>query len=168
MAHAGINSFFRKVATDEISPQVHAVPGMTPEAYVTLINQRFSNPKIIDTVRRVAFDGSSRHTGFLLPTLREALAAGGPIAGLALTEALWARLCEGTREDGSAITPNDPIWDTLNAVARAAKERPQAWLEQQDLYGDLADNSRFAEQFDHWLRLLWREGTQAALDAYNR
>lgn len=166
MEHPLINTLFRKVAKEEISPQVDAVPGMTPEAYVDLIHRRFSNPRIVDTVRRVAFDGSSRHTGFLLPTLREALKAGTPIEGLALTEALWARMCEGTREDGSEIAPNDPIWDKLNAAAKAARSDPQAWLNQRDLYGDLAEDTRFATAFTKWLQLIWEDGTEAALRTY--
>ena len=108
---------------------------MTAEDYVQVIDRRFSNPEIIDTVRRVAFDGSSRHTGFLLPTLRESLASGGSIEGLALVQALWARMCQGTREDGSLIEANDPIWDALNAVANIARTDPQAWLNQDNLYG---------------------------------
>lgn len=166
MAHPLIGSFFRKVATDEIAPHVAPVPGMTPEAYVTLIDRRFSNPEIVDTVRRVAFDGSSRHTGFILPILRDALAAGAPIEGLALTEALWARMCEGTREDGTAIEPNDPYWDDLTAAARTARQDPLAWLAQSQIYGGLADENRFADAFERWLGKLWSDGTAAALDAY--
>ena len=133
---------------------------------VDLIDLRFSNPRIVDTTRRVAFDGSSRHTGFILPVVRDALAAKAPIAGLALTEALWARMCEGTREDGSLIEPNDPIWDKPTAAAKAARENPQAWLEQRALYGDLADNSRFADAFARWLTLIWSEGLETALSQY--
>ena len=166
MEHPLIGPLFRKVAIEEIVPHVHAVPGMTPEAYVDLIDLRFSNPRIVDTTRRVAFDGSSRHTGFILPMVRDALAAKAPIAGLALTEALWARMCDGTREDGSLIEPNDPIWDKLTAAAKAARDDPQAWLEQRALYGDLADNSRFAEAFARWLTLIWSEGLETALSQY--
>ena len=166
MEHPLINALFRKVAKEDIAPQVDAVPGMTPEAYVDLIHRRFSNPRIVDTVRRVAFDGSSRHTGFLLPTLREALKAGTPIEGLALTEALWARMCEGTREDGSEIAPNDPIWGKLNVAAKAARSDPQAWLNQRDLYGDLAENTRFSKAFGKWLKLIWEDGTEVALRTY--
>ncbi len=166
MAHPLIRPFFRKVAAEEISPNVDAVPGMTPQAYVDLIDRRFSNPEIVDTVRRVAFDGSSRHTGFILPVVRDALKAGGAIEGLALTEALWARMCEGTREDGSEIAPNDPIWDKLTAAAKAARQDPQAWLDQKDLYGELGEDRRFAEAFGRWLRMIWTEGTEAALAAY--
>jgi mannitol 2-dehydrogenase len=166
MAHPLIGAFFHKIARDEISPQVDAVPGMTPEAYVEIITRRFSNPEIVDTVRRVAFDGSSRHPGFILPTLRDALKAGTPIEGLALSEALWARMCAGTREDGTIIEPNDPIWEKLTTAAKAAKDDPQAWLNQRDLYGDLDDDARFAETFARWLRMIWSDGTDAALGAY--
>jgi mannitol 2-dehydrogenase len=75
-------------------------------------------------------------------------------------------MCEGTREDGSAIAPNDPFWDDLNAAARAAKERPRAWLEQSHIYGDLAEAPRFADAFERWLALIWSQGCVAALRAY--
>ena len=166
MAHPLIGAYFRKVARDEIAPQVGPVPDMTPDAYVDLIDRRFSNPQIVDTVRRVAFDGSSRQTGFVLPTLRDALAQGGKMDGLALSQAVWARMCAGTREDDSEIAPNDPIWDRLMALATAAKTDPQAWLNQRDLYGDLADNSTFRSRFHHWLTQIYAEGLEAALRSY--
>lgn len=166
MDHPLIGDYFRKTAGTEIAPQVDAVPGMTPAAYVDLIDSRFSNPEIIDTVRRVAFDGSSRQTGFILPTLRDALAAGTPTNGLALSQAIWARMCEGTREDGSKIAPNDPTWDSLNKAAKSAQTNPEAWLEQRDLYGDLAQNDAFAGVFSDWLTLIWADGVEAALRRY--
>lgn len=166
MAHPLIRELFLKVETFEIVPHVASVPGMTPLEYVDLITTRFSNPEIHDTTRRVAFDGSSRHTGFVLPVLRDALAAGTPIEGLALVEALWARMCAGTREDGSAIEPNDPAWDALHTAALAAKDDPAAWIAQARFYGDLGRNARFAKCFTHWLRLIWDQGTEAALRRY--
>ena len=166
MAHPLIAALFHKVQAEEITPYVKAVPGMTPEAYVTQTARRFANPAIRDTTRRVAFDGSSRHTGFLLPVLREAIAAGGPVDGIALVEALWARMCEGTREDGTVIAPNDPAWTALNAAAKAAKSDPQAWLEQRVYYGDLADHDQFGACFAYWLAKIWAEGVEATLEAY--
>ncbi|WP_237061185.1 mannitol dehydrogenase family protein [Loktanella sp. M215] len=165
MEHPAIHAFFRKVETDEIVPHVHAVPGMTPQAYVDLIESRFANPQIRDTTRRVAFDGSSRHTGFILPVLRDALKAGTPVEGLALVEALWARMCEGTREDGTVIEANDPIWTDLQTAAKAAKDRPAAWIEQ-PLYGDLAQAKPFADAFARWLTMIWADGAEAALTSY--
>ncbi len=166
MAHPLIGSFFRKVAEDEIAPHVAPVPDMTPAAYVDLVERRFANPEIVDTVRRVAFDGSSRHPGFVLPVLRAALAAGAPVEGLALSQALWARMCEGSREDGTAIAPNDPIWDDLTVAAKAAKADPLVWPGQRALYGDLVDDARFRDSFTRWLTLIWQNGTEAAMQAY--
>ena len=161
-----ISAMFRKVQAEEITPTVAPVPGMTPLAYLDLIESRFANPRIVDTVRRVAFDGSARHTGFVLPIIREQLAQGGSVSGLALVEAIWARMCAGTREDGSEIEPNDPIWEDLSAAALAARTDPAAWLGQAQLYGDLAMAEPFARAFEHWLRLIWNEGCAAALTEY--
>ncbi|MBW3244101.1 mannitol dehydrogenase family protein [Epibacterium sp. DP7N7-1] len=168
MEDADIRSLFEKVETEEIAPYVHAVPEITPEAYVALIASRFSNPAIRDTTRRVAFDGSSRHTGFVLPILRDALVANASIDGLALVEALWARMCAGTREDGSEIAANDPKWQELQTAAHGAKFAPSAWLRQAEYYGDIAQDARFAERFCHWLSVIWTNGTRAALQAYAR
>lgn len=166
MAHPLILALFEKVEREEIMPHVHAVPEFTPEAYVDLIKARFSNPKIIDTTRRVAFDGSSRHPGFIVPSIRDGLAKGTPVTGLALVSALWARYCLGTREDGSEIAPNDPFWADLTAMAAKAKSDPTAWLSMRHIYGDLSQEPRFADAFTHWLTLIYSEGTEAALAAY--
>ena len=166
MAHPSIHALFRKIQTTEIAPHIVPVPGMTPLQYVDLIERRFSNPEIVDTARRVSFDGSSRHPGFLLPTVRDGLATGIPVEGLALVEAIWARMCEGTREDSTIIEPNDPFWDDLTIVAKAAKETPGAWLEQRQVYGDLADQPRFAKAFVKWLSLIWDQGVGMAIEAY--
>lgn len=166
MAHPAIAGFFARVEQDEIAPHVQPVPGMTPEGYAALISERFANTAIVDTTRRVAFDGSSRHTGFVLPILRDGLTAGAPVEGLALAEALWARMCEGTREDGNTIAPNDPHWDSLQTAARAARADPAAWLAQTQYYGDLAGVPAFAQPFGRWLAMIWRDGAEAALTAY--
>ena len=82
MAHPAIRGFFQRVEKTEIAPQVSMVPGMAPEAYVDLIERRFSNDAIVDTTRRVAFDGGSRHPGFLHPMIRERIAAHAAVDGL--------------------------------------------------------------------------------------
>ncbi len=166
MRHPTIRAFFRKVEIEEIVPMVVPVPGKTPLQYFELIEERFANPAIVDTARRIAFDGSSRHPGMVIPTIREAVAAGKPVQGLALVEAAWCRMCHGTRENGETIEPNDPLWNDLVAVARKAKDDPQAWLAMRQYYGDLADRPVFAEAFGRWLNMIWAEGVEAAMKAY--
>lgn len=167
MSDADVSSFFYKVAREEIAPHVAPVPELTPSEYVDLCGSRFANPAIKDTTRRVAFDGSSRHTGFVLPTIREALEAGAPIEGLSLVEALWARMCAGTREDGRSIEQNDPNWSSLTAAALDARATPSVWLDQRQFYGELRDNERFVQSFSEWLRALWSDGTRATLQRFN-
>ncbi|MEM7471527.1 MAG: mannitol dehydrogenase family protein [Pseudomonadota bacterium] len=164
MADPDIAAFFAKVERSEIAPHVHAVPGMSAEQYVTLISARFANPKIRDTTRRVAFDGLSRHQGFLHPIIADAVASEKRVDGLALAEALWARMCAGTRDDGTQIDANDPEWDQLIKTAGEARNNPQLWLEA--FYGPLADDARFADRFAQALTCLWRDGTRATLQSY--
>lgn len=166
MAHPAIHGLFRKVETEEIAPHVSDVPGMTTFDYVTLIETRFANTAIVDTTRRVAFDGSSRHPGFVMPLIRKGLANDCKIDGLILVEALWARMCEGTREDGTTIEPNDPFWNDLTTAAKSARTHPQAWLEQTRLYGDLGGEMVFADRFAYWLQMIWDEGAEMAVGRY--
>lgn len=166
MADETIASMFRQVQLNEIIPQVASVPEMKPIQYVDLVEERFRNEAIVDTIRRVAFDGATRHTGFILPMINERVEAGLSVNGLALVEALWARMCAGTREDGSIIEPNDPQWDDLKSAAIAARKNPVAWLEQTQYYGELKEDAAFHEAFDRWLTLIWRNGLRNALQQY--
>jgi mannitol 2-dehydrogenase len=166
MADPDIAALFAKVQSTEIAPLVGATPEMTPLEYVALIASRFSNPEIHDTTRRVAFDGLSRHRGFVVPIIRHALEGSRPVEGLALVEALWARMCAGVREDGTAIEANDPEWDALVAAAKLARANPEAWLAQSHIYGDLARDERFSRAFVRALDRIWKDGTRAAIRAY--
>lgn len=166
MAHAGIRAMFRRVLCDEIAPHVPDAPGMTVNVYIDLIERRFANPEILDTTRRVAFDGFARHGGFIVPSIRDGLSSGAPVEGLALVSALWARYCAGRREDGSVIEANDPLWPALQAAARAARTSPRAWLEQVQVYGDLKDAPRFARAFEAWHTALRTHGVEATIARY--
>ena len=166
MSDAVVTGFFNKVQREEIAPYVRSVPDMLPQAYIALISERFRNPAIRDTTRRVAYDGSARHPGFVLPVLRDALQAEGSITGLALVEALWCKMCRGVREDGQTIAPNDPNWDVLQIHARQSQTSPQAWLEQQAIYGSISNNPLFSNAFENALGALDTLGVEQTLKAY--
>ncbi len=166
MQDPDIMAFFKKVQVEEILPYVEAVPGTTATEYLGSVKSRFANTAIHDTTRRVAFDGSARHPGFLLPSLRDALASGSSANGLALAEAFWCRMCAGIREDGSEISPNDPQWESLRKTALAAKADPELWLEQGLYCGDFGRGAHFSEAFAFWLNLIWQSGSRAAIAEY--
>lgn len=166
MAHPGISAMFQRIARQEIAPHVAAVPDQTPEGYIDLIARRFANTEIADTTRRVAFDGSSRHTGFIVPSIRDGLARGMAVDGLALVSAIWARYCLGRTQDGVVIEANDPNWHALQKVAMQAQQRPVAWLEQRHIYGDLAKAERFVAAFVAAYAEIGANGLEAAIARY--
>ncbi|MTI03366.1 mannitol dehydrogenase family protein [Roseibium sp. RKSG952] len=166
MQDQDIVAFFRKVQAEEILPHVEAVPGTSAEQYLGLVERRFANTAIHDTTRRVAFDGSARHPGFLVPSLRDALEAGSSVKGLALAEAFWCRMCAGVREDGSEIAPNDPQWESLQKAALASKADPELWLEQRRYYGDFCRSAQFSAAFASWLTAIWQNGSRAVIADY--
>lgn len=122
--------------------------------------------QVADTERRLCLDGSNRQPKFIVPSVVDALAAGGSIDGLALESALWCRYCYGTTYDGTTIAPNDPNWDQLVTISKKARENPQAWLDQRAIYGAVGHNPRLQARFAHWLRRLWDHGTAPTLQVY--
>jgi mannitol 2-dehydrogenase len=166
MANPLISALLDKVERQEVIPFVPPVPNTDIPAYYDLIRARFSNPEVADTERRLCLDGSNRQPKFIIPSVRDALAAGRSARGLALVSAMWCRYCAGTTDSGAEIAPNDPNWDVLQGLARQAKDNPQLWLNQRSIYGDVADNAGFAADFAHWLNSLWTHGTASTLKAW--
>ena len=166
MENALVRGFLKKLHVDEIIPTVPPVPGTSLEDYRALIEKRFSNPKVGDTIRRLCLDGSNRQPKFIIPTIVDRLKAGASIDGLALESALWCRYCYGTTESGTVIEPNDPNWDRLVRTARTAKVEPKAWLAMDDIYGDVGHSTVFVEAFSRHLGALWSDGTAQVLTRY--
>ncbi|MDB5623008.1 MAG: mannitol dehydrogenase, partial [Devosia sp.] len=166
MEHPLVSAFLAKVERDEIIPVVPPVPDTGLDAYLELCQQRFANPKIGDTIRRLALDGSNRQPKFIIPSAADRIGEGQSVTGLALVSALWCRYCFGITDSGAPIEPNDPAWDRLNRQAILARDDPGAWLAMSDIYGELGRNPAFAAPFSHALRTLWDIGTAATLERY--
>lgn len=166
MANPLIRAFLARLERVEIIPTIPPVPGVVLEDYYRLIEQRFSNPKIGDTIRRLCLDGSNRQPKFIIPTIADRLKSGGDVTGLALESALWCRYCSGTTESGTVIEPNDPNWDRMRQTAAAAKSDPAAWLAMEDIYGSVGKSPVFVEKFAAALEALWTDGTVATLRRY--
>ena len=161
-----VRAFLDKIEQDEIIPTVPPVPDVVLEDYYRQVAKRFANPTIGDTVRRLCLDGSNRQPKFIVPTAADRLRAGKDINGLALESALWCRYCFGTTDSGAVIEPNDPSWERMQAMAKAAKTDPNAWLAMADIYGDVGKSPVFAQAFARHLAALWANGTRATLTAY--
>ena len=167
MKHEGIYSFLKKVMKEEIIPHVNPLPDISPEQYFESILNRFLNPEIKDTTRRVAFDGSSRHSLFLVPSINDSIKNNMSLKGLALAQAIWAKMCKGVREDNSMIENNDPIWETLNTYAIDTKNNPLKWFDLKEVYGNLDHDQSFKELFINWFNSLEELGVEKTIIKYS-
>ncbi|MFD1790311.1 mannitol dehydrogenase family protein [Ochrobactrum teleogrylli] len=166
MEHPLIRRYLEKLTKEEIIPEVPPVPDTDLEAYRVLIDKRFANPSIGDTIRRLCLDGSNRQPKFILPTAADRVAKGHTVTGLALVSAFWCRYCYGTTDSGAVIEPNDPSWDRLTKQAARAKADPAAWLSMDDIFGALAANPAYVTAFSSALKAIWRDGTVKTLERY--
>ncbi|MGR6963311.1 mannitol dehydrogenase family protein [Geodermatophilus sp. URMC 61] len=158
-------SFLLGYMEREATPTLRPVPGIDLDAYRKELIARFSNPHIRDTLARLAFDGSERLTKWLLPVVRDNLAAGGEVRRSAAVVAGWARYSEGVDEQGQPIEIADRRRDTLMVTALRQREDPLAFIADRELFGDLVDDERFTAPYLATLRSLYERGARATLEA---
>lgn len=161
-----IRAFLAKLENEEIIPCVPPVPNTDLGDYFKLIERRFSNPKIGDTISRLAQDGSNRQPKFILPSTRDRLSRGEDVTGLALVSALWCRYFEGSSDSGRQITFNDANAERLQAAALASRSDPLAFLALDDIFGDVARSDLFRRRFVTALASLREKGTRVTLQTY--
>ena len=161
-----VRGFLGKLEREEIIPVVPPIPDVDLDEYYQLIERRFSNPRIGDTIPRLCLDGSNRQPKFILPSAADRLRAGQSVTGLALVSAFWARYCYGETDSGAPIPPNDPNWDRLQSAARAARDEPRAFLAMEDIFGELGRDPAYIAQFSSALSAIWRLGARETLRRY--
>ena len=156
--------FLRRYMDEEGTPTLLPVPGIDLPEYKQTLIERFANPGVRDTIVRLCFASSDRIPKWLLPVIRENLRTGAPIAMATATVASWARYAEGVDEDGEPIDVQDPLADTLVPIAQRQREAPLAFVENTDVFGDLAQQPRFAEEYLATLESLHANGSRATLE----
>ncbi|WP_439872327.1 mannitol dehydrogenase family protein [Rhizobium leguminosarum] len=161
-----IRAFLAKLEKDEIIPIVPPVPNTSLTDYFALIEHRLLNPKIGDTIPRLAQDGSNRQPKFILPSTLDNLRQGRDVVGLALVSALWCRYFAGKSDSGKEIVFNDASAERLQAAALKAKDDPSAFLVFDDIFGEVAKSELFRKRFAYALKTLWEKGTRETLQLY--
>ena len=147
----------------EATPTLGDVPGIDLTAYKHQLIERFANPGVRDTVARLAAFSSDRIPKWLVPVIREDLAAGRDVTLSAAIVASWARYAEGLDEQGEPIEIVDQLKDTLVPLAQRQAEEPLAFLTPRELFGDLKDDDRFTRPYLAALDSLHRHGARATL-----
>jgi mannitol 2-dehydrogenase len=161
-----IRAFLAKLENDEIIPIVPPVPNTSLKDYFAKIEHRLLNPKIADTIPRLAQDGSNRQPKFILPSTLDRLRQGQDVVGLSLVSALWCRYFAGTTDSGKEIVFNDASADRLHDAALKAKDDPMAFLVFDDIFGEVAKSELFRKRFADALKTLWEKGTRQTLQLY--
>jgi mannitol 2-dehydrogenase len=160
-----VRRFLQGYMDAEGTPTLPPVPGVDLDDYKSTLIERFSNPQIRDTIARLCAQSSDRIPKWLLPVVRDQLAAGGEIRRSAAVVASWARYAEGVDEQGEPITVVDRMAPTLAEYARREYDEPNAFISQEKLFGDLAGNERFAADYQAALGLLHARGALATLES---
>ncbi len=166
MEHPLIRAFLSKLEHEEIVPVVPPVPDTRLSDYVDLIERRFLNPKIGDTIPRLAQDGSNRQPKFILPSTADRLAKRLDVQGLALVSALWCRYFEGVSDSGKALVFNDASAQRLQTAALASRVDPDAFLGLTDIFGATGSHPLFRRRFLAAVNSLRAQGTAATLQRY--
>ncbi|MFK8165056.1 MAG: mannitol dehydrogenase family protein [Lewinella sp.] len=140
--------YLRDFLDKEATPVLDTVPGIDLEAYKDSLIERFGNPNVKDGLARICAESSAKLPKFLIETIRENLAAGGNIDYSTLIIAAWCYYSD-THADrfGNALEVIDEQREQLQKMAKKTKEAPLAFLRQEELFGDLADNERFTARY---------------------
>jgi mannitol 2-dehydrogenase len=149
----------------EGSPTLAPVPGIDLEDYRLTLIERFANPEVKDTLARLCAESSDRIPKWLVPVIRAQLEGGGELHRSAAVVASWARYAEGVDEQGEPIEVVDRLKDELMALAQRNRDRPTDFIENRELFGDLADHPRFREAYVEALASLHERGARATLEA---
>src|SRR5687767_6224309 len=152
----------------EATPTLAPVPGIDLDAYKHQLIERFSNAAVRDTVARLCAESSDRIPKWLLPVVRENLAAGRDVPLSAAVVASWARYAEGVDEQGEPIKVVDRMAATLQQIAAQQQEDPLAFVKNHELFGDLANETAFSTPYLDALDSLHTSGSRATLEALAR
>lgn len=159
-----IQTLLRRYMNEEARPTLAEVPGVDLDAYCDKLIERFLNEKVADTVPRLCAESSDRIPKWLVQVIRERLSAGEvPTLSIAVV-ASWARYAEATDEQGEPIEVVDNLASELIPLAQSQRENVLAFVKNENLFGDLAENPEFAENYEHSLRSLWEKGAKVTLE----
>ncbi|HWG28733.1 mannitol dehydrogenase family protein [Actinospica sp.] len=139
--------YTREYMDAEATPTLLPVPGVDLDAYKSELLERFANPGIRDTIARLCAESSDRIPKWVLPVIRHNLGTGGPISHATAIVASWARYAEGVDEQGNPIEVVDRLADEVGTAARKYPRDPLALIKLTHLFGDLAQNERFTEEY---------------------
>lgn len=131
---------------DEAIPNILDFSKSKLDTYVQNLISRFSNPYIKDNIDRILSESSAKFPKFILPTIKDQIQKGKSNDRGILVLASWYSYIE------SANAPTD-INDEMSAVLFEKVHNPSKkgcvdFLEIDSIFGNLASNKSFVNQFE--------------------
>jgi fructuronate reductase len=151
VAQPELRDFVRAMLTEEVRSTLPPLPSLDYDGYVQGLLQRFANPALAHRLQQIAMDGSQKLPQRLLAAVELRLAAGLPIARLALAIAAWMHYLRGIDEWGRPYVIDDPLADALAAARDAAERQPTlhdrvaAFTTFAPVFGDLAGHATLVD-----------------------
>jgi mannitol 2-dehydrogenase len=163
-----IAAFVTDYLQREARPTVPDVPGVDLDDYVAQLLARFANPAIADTLARLCAGASDKIPKWVLPVVRQNLAAGRPASLAAVLIASWARYAEGVDDFGRPIEVVDALRDEVTARAGRQRSDPLCFVSNERVFGDLARQPGFTDPYTRALDSFHRLGARQTLAALSQ
>jgi mannitol 2-dehydrogenase len=162
-----VRDFLVEYMVKEAAPTLGELPGIDVDAYMATLIERFSNPMMRDTLKRLATDGSNRMATFTLPAIRANLAAGRPVPLGAAMVVAWAHFWElaGMGQLPATEIPDDVLAAEMTEAALKQHSDPTAFIELERLFGTLSTNPEFRKAFLSAREALVALGERGFLDS---
>jgi mannitol 2-dehydrogenase len=139
------------------------LPGTNFNNYSRTVVERFANPQISDSMERLCYQLSTTLATFVLPVVRDLLAAEHDAAAAIAVVACWARYLEGTDDAGKVLPIIDIHADDLKARAAQHGADLLALVRGNPAFAGLSDNPQFTGPYARTLSAIRTKGTRPAL-----
>ena len=156
-----VRRFLERLLADEALPTLTEIPGHPREEYVASVLERFAQGGVRDQLARLCIGGTAKFPVFLVPTVVDQLAIGGPVERAATALAGWARYLDQVPvEEQASDAPRG-----RGAVVRTAGDGdPLRFLELGEVFPPpVRDSDRFRDAFASAWRDIGDRGPLAAM-----
>ena len=166
VAQPELRAFVQTMLEREVRETLPPLPSLDFDGYVQGLLGRFANPALAHRLQQIAMDGSQKLPQRLLATVEQRLAAGLPIARLALAIAAWMHYLRGIDEWGRPYHIDDPLAGALAAAREAAEREPTlrnrvaTFTQFAPVFGDLAGHATLVDALTKALASLQSVGVR--------
>ncbi|SDS62277.1 mannitol 2-dehydrogenase [Maribacter dokdonensis] len=151
-------TYLRAFMDKEATPVLDKLEGIDLTTYKDSLQERFANPNIKDSVSRICSESSAKLPKFLIATIQDNLAKGGSIKYATLVIAAWCYYSDkGVNKDGESIEIIDAMQDQLHQAASKTNEDPLAFIKQESLFGNLAENTTFSSLYSEMVQKIYAD-----------